>query len=140
MKYFGFLFFTICSIWTWKVIHDLPDVAFETHVGIQEKLSEMIVDTVRSKKPDVSDVQVTKIWTESKEGGKVVAHFTYSFKENSAQAGSTLSSIEGEGFLDRTDKNPLTGDEKWTLTKVQIRGDTVKFDEGLVILSNSATQ
>jgi hypothetical protein len=139
MKLFGFVFFLSLSIWTWNVIHAVPDISFETHASIQEKLSEMILESLRVKKPEASDLQIQKMWTETLAPGRMKAHFSYSFKEDSAQTGSTWSSVDGNGILELGERSPETGDEKWILSRVQIQGDSVKFEDSLVIEAKVST-
>lgn len=149
MKYLGFIFFLITTAWTWHVVHRTPEVSFETHASIQEKLSELLLENIKAKKPTASDVQVTKMWTETLQNGKVKAHFAYSFKENSEETGSLWNSIQGEGVLEKqvsptkgdgdtqsSTENPLETSNRWILSQVKVTEDNVKFDDGLVITAD----
>jgi hypothetical protein len=135
MKYISIVVFGAFLVWTWSVVHNAPDLSFETHSGIQERLADLIVDTVKSKKPQASDVVIEKIWTEQEDKNKVKAFFIYSFKDQTEE-GTITSRIEGNGWLER---QPNDGTEKdlWKLTKVQTNNDSIQFDEAMVITADS---
>ena len=81
MKYFSVIFFAAALSWTWTVIHSKPDVSFETHSGIQEKLAELIKNSILAKKPAATEIVIEKIWTEMITDERVKASFIYSYKE-----------------------------------------------------------
>ena len=134
MKYLGVLFFFVLASWTWRVVHSTSPIPFETHASIQDRLSEMILEAVRAKKPDSSEVQIVKIWTETLGPGKLKAHFSYSFRENSDQTGSVWSLVDGEGLL------KAESDNKWVLSDVLVTGDNVVFEREMVVMSDGNPQ
>lgn len=136
MKYISLFVFTAFLIWTWNVIHNESPISFETHSGIQEKMAAIITDTIKAKRPSVSEVLIEKIWTEVISENKVKAFFIYSFKDNS-ETGLVTSQIKGEGLLERQKSEDPTVD-KWALTNVKTSNDNIQFDDSTII-TGSAT-
>jgi hypothetical protein len=138
MKYISIIVFGAFLIWTWSVVHNTPDLSFETHSGIQEKLGLLIIETVKAKKPQASDIVIEKIWTEQADKNQVKAFFVYSFKD-ATEEGRITSRIEGNGLLER---QPSEDAEKdlWKLTRVQTSNDAIQFDEAMVITADSQSQ
>ena len=139
MKYLSVIFFVVAMIWTWNLIHSTPAVSFETHSGIQERLAGILEETIKTKKPDSTDIKIEKIWTELLMGGRVKAHFSYSFK--SPVEGGTLveTKIEGEGILDRKEDDG-SGMDRWILSEIKTNSDSMVFDDPLVVGPNTPTE
>lgn len=131
MKYLGVLSFIFLASWTWNIVHTDSEVNFETHSGIQLKLGALIEETIKTRKPESTDIKIEKIWTEFINKSKVKAYFIYSFKDND-QSGITSTTIQGEGLLERQ-KDDGSGVDRWSLTHVRTTNDAVVFEEGLVV-------
>lgn len=131
MKYLALIVFAVALAWTWNIVHKDPQVSFETHSGIQEKLSILINDTIKAKKPTATDIVVENVWTEIVGENKVKAHFLYSFKEPT-DAGVITSQIKGETTLERQPDDG-SGLDRWQLGKVQTTSDAIVFDDGLLV-------
>lgn len=131
MKYLSLLLFTVALVLTWKVIHKSPEITFETHSGIQEKLGVFIVDTIKSKKPGATDILIEKVWTEPVNEKQVKAFFIYSYKDKTAE-GVISTTIQGEGILERQAPDD-TGADRWQLTQVQSTNDAISFDDALIV-------
>lgn len=138
MKYLALIVFAAALIWTWNIVHTDPNVSFETHSGIQEKLAVLITDTVKAKKPSASDVVVERVWTELLGPGKVKAFFIYSYKDQTAE-GAINSTIRGESYLERQD-NDGSGFDRWSLVKVNTTSDAIVFDEGMIVTPGESTE
>ena len=123
--------FTLAMVWTWNVIHAEAAVAFETHSGIQERLTTLIEDSIKTQKPSASDFSLNKIWTEVIADNKVKVTFAYTYREN-GEAGPVTTSIKGEGVLERQPSDGSVFD-RWTLTSVVANSDALVFEEGLVV-------
>lgn len=123
--------FIAALAWTWSIIHSSGSVSFETHAGIQEKLAQIIVETVKSKRPLATGIVVDKIWTEATHAGRVKAHFLYSFKDSTAE-GLINSQIEGFADLEKGGQDG-TGVDRWVVSKVKANSDAIVFEEGLTI-------
>lgn len=138
-KLVSFVVFTALLIWSWTVVHSVSNTGFETHAGIQDKLTVLIENLIQSKKPNVTNVIVQKMITESLGQDKVKAHFTYSFQEQ--QEGGEISEqvIQGEAVLQREPSENLTED-KWVLQSVKTTNDSISFVEGTVIGPDSGVE
>jgi hypothetical protein len=136
MKYpsslLGVVAFVVALVWTWNVVHGVPEVGFETHSGIQEKLSELIVETIKSNKSTATDIHIDKLWTELISPEKMKAFFVYSYHEQ-GEAGPLTNTIKGEGWLERQPEDD-SGTDRWSLTKVRTTNDSVIFEDGLLVI------
>lgn len=130
MKYLSLLLFAALFVWTWQVIHQDSSISFETHSSIQEKLANLIVDNVKTKRPQAKEVIVDRVWTEPISASQVQAHFIYSFKEASEGGEMVVSRIQGEGLLERQGEKDS---DHWKLVKVQTTNDAIVFEDGLVV-------
>lgn len=131
MKYIGVLVFAVALIWSWNLVHSPSQVSLETHSGIQQKLAELIYETIKTKKPNAQQIKIDRVWTEYVNPEKVKAFFTYSYQED-----QVASSIRGEGVLERQ-KEDASGLDKWSLTQVKTTNDTIVFEEGLLVTPDS---
>jgi hypothetical protein len=131
-KIISLVVFIASLVWTWNVIHTSEAIGFETHSGIQEKLAELIENTLAVKKPNAKNLNITRLWTESMGDNKIRAVFAYSFTEPSAEGGDLEQVIEGEAVLHREPSETAEVD-KWTLQSVKTTNDMVVFTEGSTI-------
>ena len=111
MKYLSLLLFTVALVLTWKVIHKDPEITFETHSGIQEKLAAFIVETIKVKKPQATDINIEKVWTEPTGEAQVKAFFIYSYKDTTEE-GVITTQIQGQGVLERQGLDE-SGADRW---------------------------
>lgn len=131
-KIISLVVFIVALAWTWNIIHTSDAIGFETHSGIQEKLAELIQNTLAAKKPNAKELSITRLWTESLGENKVRAVFSYKFIEPSADGGELEQVIEGEAVLHREPSETAEVD-KWTLQSVKTTNDMVVFTEGSTI-------
>jgi hypothetical protein len=124
--------FIAALVWTWNIIHTAPAIGFETHSGIQVKLSELITETLSAKKPHAKDLTIMRLWTESLDDNKVRAVFAYKFIEPTSDNEALEQIIEGEAVLHR-EPSEAAGVDKWVLQSVKTTNDIVVFTEGSVI-------
>lgn len=131
-KIVSLVIFTAALFWTWNLIHSSSAIGFETHSGIQEKLAELIKQTVLAKKPHAKDLRITRLWTEPLSETKIRALFAYEFSDLVESGDTTEQTVEGEAILFR---EPLdeSGLDRWTLQSVRTTNDIVTFGEGLVV-------
>lgn len=129
-KIISLLVFTAALIWTWNLVNSSSAIGFETHSGIQQKLSILIQETIQKKKPEARDFQIMRLWTEPLNDNKIRAVFAYKFvegKEDSAE-----QTLEGEAILHR-EASEDAGTDHWTLQSVKTTSDTVIFNEGSTV-------
>lgn len=137
MKILGVLFFLVAMIWTWKVIHTEPSISFETHAGIQENMARLVLEQVQAKRPTATDIKINNVWTEILSEKTVKAHFSYSFKDKSAEGATTENQIQGEGLLERQAVDEK-GMDHWTLKEVKTNSDAIVFSEALFVTPGAA--
>lgn len=138
-KIVSLIIFAVALIWTWNIIHSSRAIGFETHSGIQQKLAELIRQTIQNKKPDSKDLVITRLWTEPLSDNKVRAIFAYKFSEPAANGEATEQSIEGEAILHREASEDSKLD-KWTLQSVKTTNDVLTFSEGSLITPDMQTE
>jgi hypothetical protein len=136
-KLWSILFFAFVLIASWNMIHSSTAVGSETHIGIQAELSTLLLETVQSKKPEIRNLKITRMWTETLEQNKIRAVFSYSFTESDELDKNLERTTEGEAVLYRepTDDNRL---DKWILQSVKTTNNSISFSEGTVIRPNAA--
>jgi len=132
MKYLSLIIFVVLLAATWNMIHRDPSISFETHAGIQEKLAQLIQQTVLAKRPQATEIRIQKIWTEPQSEDRVKAHFIYSFEEPDSEGKKITNQITAEGFLEKQ-ADDGSGLDRWNLSKVQTTNDAVTFEDGLFV-------
>lgn len=131
-KFWSVLFFAVALVLTWNVIHTNSAVGSETHSGIQSELATLILQSVQAKKPNVQDLRITRLWTETVDDNKVHAVFAYSFSEPGEGQEVLHQTVEGEATLHREPSDDSRLD-KWVLQSVRTTGDAVTFSEGAIV-------
>lgn len=135
MKFLSLILFIVALVWTWGIIHSVPKVSFETHVGIHDNLAVFIQEALAARKPEAKDFQIHRLWTEETkpENGELKAHFTYSFAEEAAK---TRTTIQGWALLEaikEVDGQPVEPGTRWKVKEVQPTSDSVTFEEGTTV-------
>ncbi len=138
MKYISIVVFAAALIWTWTIVHNSSPISFETHSGIQERLAETIINTIKTKRPSASEITIEKVWTEVLATNKVKAFFVYSFKD-ATESGSVKSEIRGEGILERQ-ADDGSGSDRWALSKVKTTSDAIQFDDATIITGSASSK
>ncbi len=144
VKIISFIVFITAFIWTWNLFNSRSEMGIEIHAGIQSKLTLLIEDTLKSKKPSLSDFKLIKMYTTKIDDQKVSAHFAYEYTESIAPDATTAhpevvtQNVSGEAILIRglsEDKSV----QKWVLQSVKTDAQTVDFKDGILISSEDAT-
>lgn len=138
-KIISLVIFSAALLWTWKLVHSSNAIGFETHSGIQQKLADLIKNTIQSKKPEATEVKIIKLWTESAGERKVKAVFSYSYSEPASATNPAKSerTIQGEALLLR-DLSDSPSVDKWTLQSIKTLGDNVSYSDGSIITPDNA--
>ncbi len=140
VKIISFIVFVAAFIWTWNLFNSRSEMGIEVHAGIQSKLTLLIEDTLKNKKPTLSDFKLIKMYTTKIDDQKVSAHFAYEYSEAlaadtaSATAEVITQNVSGEAILIRGLSEDKTV-QKWVLQSVRTDAQTVDFKDGLVISS-----
>ena len=138
-KIISLVVFIAALVWTWNVVHTTEAIGFETHSGIQERLAELIKNTLAVKKPTAKDLSITRLWTEPMNDNKVRAVFSYKFIEPNAEEGDIEQLIEGEAILHRESAEAGSETDTWTLQSVKTTNDIVTFTDGTVLTPEAET-
>lgn len=130
IKIFSFVLFVSAFIWTWCLFNSPSQMGTDVHAGIQSKLTILIEETIKAKRPSMTNFRLNKMYTEKMDDNKVKAHFSYQFDE--ADATQTIS---GDAVLAKAlSEDPAV--QKWVLQSVNTGGDVVEFKDGLTISSD----
>ena len=135
MKYLSVLVFALVLTWTWFVVNSEASISLETHVGIQNKLGNLIRDSILTKKPQASNITILDLWTEPVKDGDITqirAHFAYRFEEPGEAQGKITSELSGEALMEPSPDDG-SGLEKWVVKQFVSTSDSISFSEPLVI-------
>jgi hypothetical protein len=136
MKYLSPIVFVALLIWSWNLVHSLSGIAYETHFSIQERMAEVIQMVIKQKRPEATNLKITRLWTETLDDQKVKLIFEYNYSETATDGEVSERSISGEAILIKTEETEQR--EVWTIEKVQPNHDELVFMEGLTIKSDEA--
>jgi hypothetical protein len=139
IKYISVIFFVGLLSWSWGIIHGSPKISFETHAGIQEKLGDLIVQTIQKKLPEAEAIVINQLWTEILSETSLKAHFNYTFSTKSDE-GKVNSSITGFVVLQKSSEPNEEEPEKetWKVSEVKTTNNALIFEEGLLINTDAA--
>lgn len=147
-KILSLVVFVALLVWTWNVIHMSPAIGFETHTAIQEKVMELITQTLKTKRPNAEQLDIIRLWTENLEDSKVKAVFTYKFQEKimGEDPSATATNLEGELKKEDHTEQTIEGEaillrqpsadpavDNWKLLEVKTTGDSVIYRDGSTI-------
>lgn len=135
MKYLSVLVFAVVLTWTWFVVNSEASISLETHVGIQNKLGNLIRDSILNKKPQAANITILDLWTEPVKEGDITqirAHFAYRFEEPGEAQGKITSELSGEALMEPSPDDG-SGLEKWVVKQFISTSDSISFSEPLVI-------
>lgn len=124
----------VLLVWTWHTIHAPSAVGFETHSGIQEQWMKLIANEIQTKKPNVQNLEVIKIWTTALDDNKVQVTFAYRFAEPDENGGETIRTISGNAVIHREPSEDPTINS-WKMQSVIIPHESLEFSEGSVVTS-----
>lgn len=135
IKLASFLIFAIAFTLSWLTFNNQATIGIDIHAGIQSKLAVMIEETLKAKKPNVSDFILTKMHTEKIDDNKIRAIFSYKYTEGLEEKESAQQMIAGEAILSRgVSENPNL--QKWIVQSIKTGSSRVEFKEGTVITSD----
>lgn len=141
VKVVSLILFVAALIWTWFLFNSPAQMGTDVHAGIQSKLTILIEDTVKAKRPTMTNFRLLKMYTEKMDDNKVKAHFSYQYDdvlpnaEAQAIQETATQKISGEAILTKAlSEDPDT--QKWVLQSVKADNQNVEFKEGLSITSD----
>ena len=135
MKLVSFFIFVAAFIWTWSLLTSKSTIGIDVHAGIQSKLAILIQDTIKAKRPNSSNFELTKIYTEKMDDNKIKAYFSYKFIDVLEDQEKSEQIISGQAILNRSlSEDPAV--QKWVIQSVKTDSSAIEFKEGLVISSD----
>lgn len=143
VKIVSLIIFVGSFIWTWCMFNAPSDMGIDIHASLQTKLTLLIEDSIKARKPDVSQFKLLKMYTEKLDQNKVKAVFTYQYdealKNEGAPASITTQNVSGEAILIKTpSENPQV--QKWDLQNIKLDNLAVDFKEGLTVSNQDLPQ
>ncbi|MFN3696127.1 MAG: hypothetical protein ACK4VO_01705 [Pseudobdellovibrio sp.] len=142
VKIVSLLVFIVSFVWTWNLFTTPNKMGIEIHAGIQSQLSELIEDTLKSRKPYVSNFKLLKMYTEKIDDQKIKAVFSYSFDEAQSEtdsAGQTTQTISGEATLTKG-LSETKGLQKWNIQSVKSDNQNLFFKDGSILKADGQTE
>ena len=135
MKLVSFFIFVAAFVWTWSLLTTKSTIGIDVHAGIQSKLAVLIEEAIKAKRPNSSNFELTKIYTEKLDDNKVKAYFAYKFVDTLEDLEKSEQTISGQAILNRSlSEDPSV--QKWVIQSVKTDSNAIEFKEGLVISSD----
>ena len=135
MKLVSFFIFVAAFVWTWSLLTTKSTIGIDIHAGIQSKLAILIEEAIKAKRPNSSNFELTKIYTEKLDDNKVKAYFAYKFVDTLEDLEKSEQTISGQAILNRSlSEDPSV--QKWVIQSVKTDSNAIEFKEGLVISSD----
>lgn len=107
----------------------------DVHAGIQSKMAMLIEDAVKAKRPNSTNFELNKIYTEKLDDNKIKAYFAYKFTDTLEDAEKSEQTISGQAILNRSlSEDPNV--QKWVIQSVKTDSNSIEFREGTVISSD----
>lgn len=144
IKIFSLGLFVALFIWTWFMFNSPSTMGVDIHAGIQSKLTIMIEDSIKAKKPSMTNFKLNKMYTEKLDAQKVKAYFSYQFDDvtadpNDSQNEAATQNISGEAILTKAlSEDPLV--QKWIIQSVKTDQESLEFKEGATITSDGSDE
>lgn len=140
-KIVSVIVFGVLLVWTWNVINSSSANGFETHSSIQEKFSELIINSIQSKLPTASEIKIRRMWTENLSDKKIKVIFIYQYSEpaNEASKEATQREVRGEAVLGKEASDDPTVDH-WKLESNSVVQDQIQYKDGSTVTPNNADQ
>ncbi len=135
MKLISFFIFIAAFVWTWSLLTTKSTIGIDVHAGIQSKLAVMIEDAIKAKRPNSTNFELNKIYTEKIDDNKIKAYFTYKYNDSLEDQEKSQQTISGQAILNRSlSEDPNI--QKWIIQSVKTDTNAIEFKEGLVISSD----
>ena len=144
VKILSLLIFIAAFVLSWCAFNSKSNLGIDIHAGIQSKLTLLIEDTVKAKRPNSENFKLIKMYTQKIDDLKVLAHFSYEFQdqmpatESNAVVEKVTQKIAGSAVLAKSvSEDPSI--QKWVIQSVKTGTETVDFKDGLNITSDGTS-
>ena len=135
MKVVSLLVFAVALVGSWALVHSKKMVAESVHIGIQNDLRNIITDFVQKNLPQSKNLRFEKMWTETVKKDKVMAHFVYSFEDNSQGTEPATVQVNGTAVLNKVNETPQMA--TWSFDELKILDNEVNFTEPVQITAGA---
>lgn len=134
-KLISLFVFIIAFAWTWSLLTTKNAIGIDVHAGIQSKLAILIQNSIKEKKPNSSQFELNRIYTEKLDDNKIKAYFSYKFVDGLEESEQVQQIMTGEAILNRgLSEDPKI--QKWVIQSIKTDVSNLSFKEGLVITSD----
>lgn len=141
VKIISLIVFVVAFVLSWCAFNGRSAMGIDVHAGVQSKLSILIEDTIKAKRPNSENFKLVKMYTEKMDEQKIMAHFSYEFQDEMVASGDsttkekTTQKISGSAVLTKgLSEDPSV--QKWVLQSVKTGTENIDFKDGLIINSD----
>ncbi len=135
MKYVWTLLFLVLMSSTWYIANAESNYNVEDNARAETNFAKMIVDTIKAKRPNVTDVHFLQLYTEVLEENKSMrAHFKYEIEEPTVNGDVSTQTISGVAQLKSQDNG-----ESWLVQIPDSVSDEINFKNGTKIIRGQDT-
>lgn len=92
----------------------------------------LIEERVKASKPNSSNFEIIKIYTENIDDNQVSAHFSYKFTEELLDKSKVNQTMSGEAVLYRG-LSENQKDDKWVIKSIKTDNPKIEFQQGVVV-------
>ncbi len=130
MKYVWTLLFLVLMSSTWYIANAESNYNVEDNARAETNFAKMIVDSIKAKRPQVTDVHFLQLYTEVIEENKSMrAHFKYEIEEPTESGDVSTQTISGFAQLLSQDEG-----ETWLVQIPESISDEINFQNGAKII------
>ena len=144
VKILSLIIFIAAFVLSWCAFNSKSNLGIDIHAGIQSKLTLLIEDTIKAKRPNSENFKLIKMYTQKIDDLKILAHFSYEFQdqmpttESDTLVEKVTQKIAGTAVLAKSvSEDPSI--QKWVIQSVKTGTETVDFKDGLTITSDGTT-
>ena len=130
MKYIWTLLFLVLMSGSWYIANAESNYNVEDNARAEANFAKMIVDAIKAKRPQVTDVHFLQLFTEVIEENKFMrAHFKYEIEEPTTSGDVSTQVITGIAQLHSQDDG-----ESWLVQTPDSISDEINFKNGAKII------
>ncbi len=135
MKYVWALVFLILMSGTWYFANAESNYNIEDNARAEANFAQMIIDSIRTKRPKVTDVHFLQLYTEIIVENKFMrVHFKYEIEEPTSGGDTATQTIAGVAQLNSEDNG-----ESWLVQTPDSISDEINFKNGVKIFRDQGS-
>lgn len=145
VKILSLIIFIAAFVLSWCAFSSKSNLGIDVHAGIQSKLTLLIEDTIKAKRPNSQNFKLIKMYTQKIDDLKVIAYFSYEFEdqipasEPNSQVENVTQKMSGTALLAKSpSEDPSI--QKWIVQSVKTGTEAIDFKDGLTITQDTATE